>query len=71
VRNNAGAHGEAPTTPAVPDYIAGFALHMTAASLVLLGKVFSTKQRVKPRTTQKGQAAQVSRRGGVAVSPVP
>jgi hypothetical protein len=36
LRNNAGGHGEAPKAPAVPGYIAAYALHMTATNVVLL-----------------------------------
>ncbi|MBW4090449.1 MAG: HEPN domain-containing protein [Proteobacteria bacterium] len=40
VRNNAGAHGAAPDAPAVPSYIAGYALHMTATNILLLAESF-------------------------------
>jgi hypothetical protein len=45
VRNNAGGHGEAPAAPAVPSYIAGFALHMTAANILLLGEALKNMSR--------------------------
>lgn len=35
VRNNAGGHGAAPGAPPVPVYIAAYALHLTAANIVL------------------------------------
>jgi hypothetical protein len=35
VRNSAGGHGEAPEATPVPGYIAAYALHMTAANIVL------------------------------------
>lgn len=35
VRNNAGGHGEAPEAPPVPSYIAAYALHLSAASIVM------------------------------------
>ncbi|HEV2545752.1 MAG TPA: hypothetical protein VGU20_00285 [Stellaceae bacterium] len=35
VRNNAGGHGDDPTAPAVPLYIASYAIHLTAANIVL------------------------------------
>jgi hypothetical protein len=36
VRNNAGGHGDAPGAAAVPRYIASYAIHLTAANIVLL-----------------------------------
>jgi hypothetical protein len=36
VRNNAGGHGEAPDAPAVPPYIASYALHMTATNILMV-----------------------------------
>lgn len=35
VRNNAGGHGDDPTTEAVPSYIARYALHLTASNIAL------------------------------------
>jgi hypothetical protein len=35
VRNDAGPHGTAPTAPKVPDFIAAYALHLSAANIVL------------------------------------
>ncbi|WP_316160555.1 STM4504/CBY_0614 family protein [Bradyrhizobium sp. SZCCHNRI20481] len=35
VRNDAGPHGSAPGTPKVPDYIAAYAIHLSAANIVL------------------------------------
>ena len=35
VRNDAGPHGGAPDTPKVPDYIAAYAIHLSAANIVL------------------------------------
>lgn len=35
VRNNAGGHGAAPNDAAVPEYLAAYALHMTATNIVL------------------------------------
>ncbi len=40
VRNNAGAHGAAPDALAVPSYIAGYALHMTATNILFLAEAF-------------------------------
>jgi hypothetical protein len=40
VRNNAGGHGVSPNTPEVPGYIAAYAIHLTAANIVLLGDAF-------------------------------
>ena len=46
IRNNAGGHGEGPATTPVPEYIAGLALHMTAAYIVFLGEALKgTKRR--------------------------
>jgi len=45
VRNNAGGHGEAPAAPTVPAYIAGFALHMTATNILLLGEALKSGKR--------------------------
>jgi len=45
VRNNAGGHGDAPAALPVPPYIAGFALHMTATNILLLGEAFKTVKR--------------------------
>lgn len=36
IRNNAGGHGDSPEAPAVPSYIAAYALHLTASNVVLL-----------------------------------
>jgi len=35
VRNNAGGHGGAPDTPEVPIYMAAYAIHLTAANILL------------------------------------
>ncbi|MGJ5046834.1 STM4504/CBY_0614 family protein [Bradyrhizobium oligotrophicum] len=35
VRNDAGPHGTAPETPKVPDYIAAYAIHLSAVNIVL------------------------------------
>jgi len=35
VRNNAGGHGEAPNARSVPPYIAAYALHLSAANIVM------------------------------------
>jgi hypothetical protein len=35
VRNNAGGHGEAPDARPVPSYIAAYALHLSAANIVM------------------------------------
>ena len=36
VRNNAGGHGSAPNAPSVPSYMAAYAIHLTAANIVLV-----------------------------------
>lgn len=36
VRNNAGGHGSSPAAPEVDNYFAAYALHMTAANILLL-----------------------------------
>jgi hypothetical protein len=41
VRNSAGGHGDDPVSPPVPDYIAAYALHLTAANIVLLVEAFN------------------------------
>ena len=38
VRNNAGAHGDAPDAPAVQDHLATYAIHLTAANILLVVK---------------------------------
>lgn len=35
VRNNAGGHGEGPEAPRSPEYFAGYAIHLTAANILL------------------------------------
>jgi hypothetical protein len=40
VRNHAGGHGEEPAAPPVPDYIAGYALHLSAANVVMAVAAF-------------------------------
>jgi hypothetical protein len=35
VRNNAGGHGAAPGSPEVPNYVAAYAIHLSAANIVL------------------------------------
>ena len=35
VRNNAGGHGAAPDEPDVPDYVATYAIHLSAANIVM------------------------------------
>jgi hypothetical protein len=35
VRNNTGGHGAAPADPAVTEELAAYAIHMTAANVVL------------------------------------
>jgi hypothetical protein len=40
VRNHAGGHGEEPAAPPVPDYIAGYALHLSAANIVMAVAAF-------------------------------
>jgi hypothetical protein len=41
VRNSAGGHGDSPAAPPVPDYIAAYALHMTATNIVMSMRAFS------------------------------
>jgi hypothetical protein len=41
VRNNAGGHGEEPRALPVPDYIAAYALHLTATNIVLVVEAFN------------------------------
>lgn len=36
VRNNAGGHGEDPEAPTVPIYLAAYAIHLTAANILLM-----------------------------------
>ena len=38
VRNSAGAHGSSSTEPSPPRYLSGYALHMTAANVVMLAE---------------------------------
>jgi hypothetical protein len=45
IRNNAGGHGEVPSAPPVPAFIAGFALHMTATNILLLGEAVKAGKR--------------------------
>ncbi len=40
VRNNAGGHGEEPSAKPIPDYIAAYALHLSATNLVLVANAF-------------------------------
>lgn len=40
VRNNAGGHGEDPDTPSVPSYMASYAIHLTAANILLALNAF-------------------------------
>jgi HEPN domain len=40
VRNNAGGHGDEPNAPVVPGYLAAYALHLTAANIVLVVEAF-------------------------------
>jgi hypothetical protein len=41
VRNNAGGHGEDPGAPSVPDYLAAYAIHLTASNILLAAKAHS------------------------------
>jgi hypothetical protein len=34
IRNNSGGHGPAPSDAKVPDYIAAYAIHLSAANIV-------------------------------------
>jgi hypothetical protein len=43
LRNNAGGHGEAPGSPAVPDYLASYAIHLTAANILLVVNAHNAK----------------------------
>ena len=38
VRNREAGHGQGPETIVVPEYIAGYALHLTASNILLLAK---------------------------------
>jgi hypothetical protein len=38
IRNRQGGHGAAPSDEPVPEHIAGYALHLTAANIVMLAK---------------------------------
>jgi hypothetical protein len=40
VRNNAGGHGQEPDAKPVPEYLAAYALHLTAANIVLAVEAF-------------------------------
>jgi len=40
VRDKQGGHGAAPKEQPIPDYIAGYALHLTASNIVFLAKAY-------------------------------
>ena len=42
VRNDAGAHGQGPEPKRVPSYVAGYALHLCAAKMILLSEAAQT-----------------------------
>ena len=44
VRNKAGGHGQGATPRQTPDYIAAYALHLTAANIVLLIRAFQATE---------------------------
>ena len=44
VRNNAGGHGEGPADAEVPEYLAAYALHLTASNIVLAVEAFEAKR---------------------------
>ena len=43
VRNEAGGHGDDPGAPAVPSYVASYAIHLTATTIVLLMNAHNNK----------------------------
>ena len=47
VRNNAGGHGAAPTDPPVEEDLAAYALHMTAANIILAVERFNKRKKGK------------------------
>lgn len=44
VRNNAGGHGEEPSAAPVPDYIAGYAIHLAATNILLAVEAFNASR---------------------------
>ena len=44
VRNNAGGHGAAPDVPPVTEYIAAYAIHLTAANIVLCVEAYKARR---------------------------
>ena len=44
LRNKKGAHGQGMTPAEVPDYLAAYALHLTAANIVLLMEAYNSPQ---------------------------
>lgn len=42
VRNNAGGHGSSPTDDGVPEYVAAYALHMTATNIILVVEAYKS-----------------------------
>lgn len=45
VRNNAGGHGESPTAPPVPNYVAAYAIHMAASNIVLCVEAYKAARK--------------------------
>jgi hypothetical protein len=43
VRNPTGGHGQAPKAQPVPEYVAAFALHMTATNIVFAVEAYRSK----------------------------
>lgn len=49
VRNNAGGHGAAPDAPMVPGYMAAYAIHLTAANIVLSVEAYKARGKTPKR----------------------
>jgi hypothetical protein len=56
VRNQAGGHGSAPTDPPVMEHLAGYAINLTAANIVLLDRANNSFAKIGKRRRRPGKS---------------